>query len=71
MKQPGAKRAWRKANAYVRFNKHAKAEYWLRQHLIFSMVNGRIGTASKLAISAIFFVGLFVLAVLVVWVGSK
>ena len=55
MKQPRARRAWRKANAYVRSGRHAKAEYiGCAGHRKFSMVTSRLASVSKAGISAIF-----------------
>jgi hypothetical protein len=71
MKQPRARRAWRKAQAYVRSGRHAKAEYWLRRTR--EILHGEQPPRWRLQDWDIgyFFVGLFVLAVLMVWIGSR
>ena len=71
MKQPKARRAWRKANAYVRSGRHAKAEYWLRRTQ--EILDGEQPPRQRLQGWDIgyIFVGLFVLAVLMMWIGSR
>jgi hypothetical protein len=63
-----ARRAWRKANAYLRLGRHAKAELWFRrtqQILIQGDQPSRLGCGTAFLLIALFILGALVALVLV------